>query len=429
MCQRSIYSAVLDEEIQVQRLLVRLGEFLPHSLPLVRRLQFRKLEEEENAGKVWVALAPAVDDDGDDDDDDDAGDELVKEWLWSPPSGSRVCWIAAHVNITNPGQTQVWVFASWEKDFNEQRQENEVALQSVTSDIAVPPTAPPRVLPHVGDSKSPSSLPSEQVRISLLHALMAYINRHLVPQLPMSPPDSWSGLQRAGKIVSIPYRRSKVIFGTVHKDALVSLIMQQYGDRVTRTDPGYLKFVFERHLRSVLIPSTKISLSKNGERESELEFRPLERRHLQTVMDRTAIPRTMETLSSLISTGLFWKSESASPSFLDCGCDQSDMPIAWGFLGKDASLSSLHTEDLWRGRSLAAAVGNELIRRQDEVFYDAIDANTNPDTQKNEDRKEAVRWSHTDVSASNVGSRRVMEKLGGKVMWTVAWVEVDLEGI
>ena len=36
-------------------------------------------------------------------------------------------------------------------------------------------------------------------------------------------------------------------------------------------------------------------------------------------------------------------------------------------------------------------------------------------------------WGHADIREDNLGSRRVMEKVGGRAMWVDYWVETELE--
>jgi RimJ/RimL family protein N-acetyltransferase len=41
--------------------------------------------------------------------------------------------------------------------------------------------------------------------------------------------------------------------------------------------------------------------------------------------------------------------------------------------------------------------------------------------------EEGELWVHANVLANNGASRRVLEKLGGEVGWTVKWTVVELE--
>ena len=107
-------------------------------------------------------------------------------------------------------------------------------------------------------------------------------------------------------------------------------------------------------------------------------------------------------MSSLFSVGVFYKNEPT--------------PVGWGFLGKDASLTSLHTEPEHRGKGLAPLISKERVRHEQECFLTP-----------GEEAEGEVQWAHADVDEGNVASRRVMEKMGGKQYWGVAWIEVELK--
>lgn len=101
--------------------------------------------------------------------------------------------------------------------------------------------------------------------------------------------------------------------------------------------------------------------------------------------------------------------------------DEPD-PIAWGFVGIDASLTTLHTEPEHRRKSLAVSLARELLRMQAECFK-----TPNHEGDEGEGRVDGgEKWGHADVLEANKASRRVMEKAGGEVMWRDCWVEVEL---
>ena len=253
-----------------------------------------------------------------------------------------------------------------------------------------------------------------EIRNALLNGLVAYIKADHIPYLdPSAPPESWQTLQRTGKIISLPYRRSKVLFGTVHEQAVIALMKQGVlADGIAREDLSYLKYMFERPMEVQAPEDRIIKLKSRADGRGEnFELRSLSKDHLQVVMDRTIIPRTMETLASLENIGLFKHRLGGDEEAGD------EMPIAWGFLGKDASVTSLHTEDNWRGQGVALILAEELIRKSANAFCNA----------EADDKPREVIYGHADVSEKNMGSRRVMEKLHGQIMWKVAWIEVDLD--
>ncbi len=256
-------------------------------------------------------------------------------------------------------------------------------------------------------------------RKALMMALLfTYISTELIPLASESPSEEWLGLERTGKYLSKPYSRDKVLFGTV-SEKLWGVLPREAR---TRTDAGYWKYIF------------KIDSGAHVEDDSQGEgvfarslpegysFGMMKNENLQTVLDRTPIPRTLSTLRQYVSVGLFHVS--------------STEPIGWGFLGKDASLSSLHTEPQHRGKGLAVALGAELLRRQHIVTSsEEPQPIGGKDTRQANGQTEDVEatkggsytWAHADVSKSNTASRRVMEKLGGKPTWMVMWTEVEIQ--
>ena len=192
------------------------------------------------------------------------------------------------------------------------------------------------------------------------------------------------------------------------------------------------------------------SVTKNEALPDGYHFGPIkdDDDHLNLVLSRTVIPRTLATLRQLGSVGVFYDGETyptvqeyeaelhdhhtaavrgtdtRSAREIELSTNVPDamdlskklekvnqQPVAWGFLGKDASLTSLHVESRHRGRGLAGAVTQKLFSMQTEVF------------------SEGTTMGHADVFESNTPSRRVMEKLGGKNQWVVVWAEVDVQRI
>ena len=163
---------------------------------------------------------------------------------------------------------------------------------------------------------------------------------------------------------------------------------------ITRGDANYDKWVFG--------PDVVARLNEEVELPERYTFGELGEHQLATVLERSVIPRTMQTMRELGSVGIFWKGEA----------------VGWGFVSKDGSLSSLHTEVEHRGRGLAMGVARELMRRSKGWF----------DVGKDEvvEGERGAGWVHSDVSEDNMSSWRVMEKLGGRKMWRLSWIEMDL---
>ncbi|KIX04211.1 uncharacterized protein Z518_07765 [Rhinocladiella mackenziei CBS 650.93] len=231
--------------------------------------------------------------------------------------------------------------------------------------------------------------------------------------MAITPPPDWLELQRTGKTVSIPFSRTKVLFGPVNEG-----LPHYFPDHArARIDAANLKYVFSLnhdHHNNGDDTEGQNQVQSGGEQENNVlpenySFADLRDSDLQLALDRTHIPRTLNTLRRLVSVGLFYNAKSSSDS--NSG---PRSPVGWGFLGKDASIPSLHIKPEHRGEGLVVCLSKELINRQEKESAFAVSG------------KKGGRWAHADVSWNNVNSRRVMEKLGGKSMWTVAWTEVDL---
>lgn len=375
---------------QVPLLLSRLDSLMPYSIPMVGRIQFHLDQPVSKTARIFIAVAS-----GDVNDDGVGTSGWLDGWLSSAhdvglPAGSETKttpttlsppssqpWIAAHIDLVSYGQTQVWLFASWEHP------SHSVRLSACHPD-------------HSFDSDSNSAPVTTCVHTSLMTCLFAHISRHLVPEMPTSPPPDWLTLKRTGKYLTTPFSRDKVLFGTVNET-----LSRWFPDRArARTAPSHCKYIFspetlrgaldvERGPTGSAIPANPVPLPEG------YRFASMREQDLQVVLDRTQVPRTLDTMRPLVSVGLFHSSAAE--------------PIGWGFLNKDGSIASLHTEPAHRGQGLAVALSRELL------------------WQRARQRGGEPSWAHADVAHSNRASRRVMEKLGGRVMWTVMWTEVHLE--
>ncbi|OIW34477.1 hypothetical protein CONLIGDRAFT_638833 [Coniochaeta ligniaria NRRL 30616] len=105
------------------------------------------------------------------------------------------------------------------------------------------------------------------------------------------------------------------------------------------------------------------------------------------VKSRTKIPKRDDTMLMVPSTVIRGEDGTA---------------IAWGYLGVDGSVSTLHVEEPYRGRGLAKALTGRLLReRLRELGDDG--------------------WCSTDISTTNLQSQGVFKSIGGKPAWTVSW--------
>ena len=365
---------------QIHLLLQALHTYLPYSLPLYRRFQFHLSHPNPPFAQVFNSFSPLS--------------PLSKErlsaerWLLlackQEQDAEQVPWICSHIDLSAAGQTQVWVFANWE-------------------------------LPRI--QKQQATLQTLNERGRLLQALFEKIYDRDVPLIPETGP---KGLLQAKKVgrEDVPFSRTKVLFGALNV-CVRSLIPEGTGERL---DGGTVHYLFpqEKVIMRAYDPylkylfPTKSSCEPREEQNGtephttlppDYTFGPMQYQYLQMVLDRTDIPRGLDTMSSFFGIGLFYK--------------QDPTPVGWGFLGKDASLTSLHTEPEHRGKGLAVLLSKELFRRQNEHFRTIGD----------KDAQAEVDWAHADVAEYNLASRKVMEKIGGTVEWEDCWIDVELESL
>lgn len=382
-----VSSAVLAET-DISALISRLHPLLPYPIPLYRRLQFHLKHPNPASARAFLALTSL---------------DNIQTWLHSPDTSEpRSAFLAAHIDLSCAGETQIYVFASWE---------------------------PP--------AEKGSLQPTDDIKKSLIDALFKTLatDPTFIPALPKEPPESHQLLTRTRKLVTL-YSPSKILFGALHSTAFDVIPKHAHA----RTDPGFVKYIFAP-------PKSTHSDTEDEQLPEGYRFGPIKDNddHLNLVLSRTVIPRTLATLRQLGSAGIFYDGESY-PTIDAAEQDQHDphttairgsdpctareielsanavdansvagilekinrQPVAWGFLGKDASLTSLHVEPRHRGKGLAGRVTRRLFAMQEDVFG------------------KGTGMGHADVFEGNGASRRVMEKLGGEGRWVVVWAEVNV---
>ncbi|GAB1310443.1 hypothetical protein MFIFM68171_00653 [Madurella fahalii] len=85
-------------------------------------------------------------------------------------------------------------------------------------------------------------------------------------------------------------------------------------------------------------------------------------------------------------------------------------PVAWGFMGLDGSLVTLHVEEPYRQLGLAKAVACKLMRENLEDYGDDG-------------------WGAADVFVLNHKSQALCKSIGGKLGWTISWAMLDLYSV
>ncbi|KAJ5192748.1 hypothetical protein N7449_008890 [Penicillium cf. viridicatum] len=256
-----------------------------------------------------------------------------------------------------------------------------------------------------------------------LLALLAYVKTNMLP----------SYLSYLANVPLIPAPDPQAfLIGSLHT-GLFSLL-QQSGSytlsdpipniRVHRfDDPPYYKYFFRRSEfspeaesgRSADLPFVDLSLP-SGYRFHDREGREgVLSKHLDLVQSRTHVPRPRTLLSKIPGMAVYLDSSSS---------DADEMPIAWGFLGVDGALATLHVEPEHRGRGLAAPLSKAIMRRG--MAVDGVFGAGSVNSEDSQTRERVGAWAHTEVAGYNNASRRVMEKIGGQVLTTVTWTVIEL---
>ncbi|KAJ6178588.1 Acyl-CoA N-acyltransferase [Penicillium mononematosum] len=188
-------------------------------------------------------------------------------------------------------------------------------------------------------------------------------------------------------------------------------------------DPPYYKYFFRRSDfspdeesgRSADLPFADLSLPA-GYRFHDREGREgVLSKHLDLVQSRTHIPRPRAKLSTMPGVAVYSDSGSS---------DADEMPIAWGFLGMDGALATLHVEPEHRGRGLAVPLSKAIMRRGMSV--DGVFGAGSVNSEDSQTRERVGTWAHAEVAGYNNASRRVMEKIGGQLLTTVTWTVIEL---
>ncbi|QDS67812.1 hypothetical protein FKW77_007100 [Venturia effusa] len=182
--------------------------------------------------------------------------------------------------------------------------------------------------------------------------------------------------------------------GTMLKDAIPAGMLNYM-------DIWYLKFLFKTS-----------RLPDNVDAPEGFRWGKVRPQDFALVRSRTSIPRQDRTLALLPSLALFPKTTK--------GVKEEDVsPVAWSFLGPDASLTSLHCEPEYRGKGFAKVLARKLFR--EGGFGNRV-----KDT---EEEIDGGRWAHADVALDNVASQAVCKGLGGEESWNVVWIRIDLDRV
>ncbi|RAH40237.1 uncharacterized protein BO95DRAFT_425151 [Aspergillus brunneoviolaceus CBS 621.78] len=393
-------------------ILPRLQSQLPYSIPLLRRIQHHLAYPTSTA--TVLATFPA--------------EEEEEPWL------------TAYIDLHAGRETQVVIYSSAEAD------------SSVDVDVSLPSSTthapgPKSTGTETGSQRSLSLLSSQHtqtIRRQLL-ALFQHIKTHLLPaytahlaaadpvtttatktdhQLPPPPPQAFLiGNLHTGLLAVLlagptptPTETDEHALAAVYTSGVGSASFVP-GQKVHRYDHApYVKYLFGRE--EVVCPRDggggSAATGQDGFRFHTRDGRQgVQPQHFALVRSRTVIPRSDATLAMLPGAAVYAPTAGA-------GDGGTENPVAWAFLGPDGSLATLHVEAEYRGQGLAGRVAREAMRRG--MVEDGRWWNGNGEEDKTGDGM----LVHTNVAMGNGASRRVMEKLGGRVGWTVTWTVVEV---
>ncbi|KAL4785394.1 hypothetical protein BJX76DRAFT_366971 [Aspergillus varians] len=384
-------------------LLTHLSTHLPHSGPLLRRIQHQTTHPSPTA-QVLASFPPESD----------------------PESEPGTPWLAAYADIPKGPDTQVWLFSS---------------LETKTS------TASASASTHDETNNTTLSISTndkETIKLHLLDLFTLIRTRFIPPYLDWlssqpQPPIQPPAVAKDEGVKKIPpHAHTSILLGTVHK-ALVELVCELAAESKVWIHRGqdvfYAKYCFpltsfNNDNDNTIRPDPAFQL-RDGSRYRFTDsngISGIQEHHLDLVKNRTNIPRSKRALLAMGGVALYSDdSDSHSHSLASASASAGagvekekgtgEMPMAWAFLGFDGSLSTLHVEPEHRGKGLGGIVGREVMKRGVDFFE--------PDSHAQRDSGEE--WFFADVAVQNLASRRVMEKMGGKVGWTVAWMVVEVD--
>ncbi|RAK86906.1 hypothetical protein BO79DRAFT_246548 [Aspergillus costaricaensis CBS 115574] len=411
------------------QLLPLLRSHLPHSLPLLRRIQHEIAHPSPTAVILTTFSGPASSS-ASSPVSPSASGESIPELVSNPglvsvpgprvpdtatplapdtavpavPSDpeSFVPWLIAYVDLNAGRENQVMVYSSLERT---------ASIPSTSTSTSPEPSSPGDTTGSDSGSNSNTStipittLPPQHqplLRTQLL-SLLHHIKQHLLPPYLTTLSQSPSTQTQPQDHQLSPPPPTAFLFGNLHTGLFSTLLNTNTsyslaqatspadfipGIKVHRfSQPAYVKYLLPREVICHQ-PQDK----ERGNLPPGFHFSDgcIPRKNLGLVRSRTVIPRSEETLAKLRSCAVYGDG------------DVTQTPVAWAFLGTDGSLATLHVEEEVRGLGLAGVVGREVMRRgieEDEGLNDG--------------------WMHSNAAEDNLASRRVMEKLGGTVGWTI----------
>lgn len=343
-------------------LLPHLLPLLPSTLPLVRRIQFHLSSPH---AKVLATFPPS-----------------------HTPSATPLPFSACWVDRTRRPETECWIFSTYETSHNASTPQPHAAIP--TPEAATARAQLLALLLAIAETPWPKSVEEEEQE--------------------GDGEEEWPLLI----IGSVHISLLPLLAGNEPFPASSSVISRQRARGTRNGGASVLGGVSGAYTKWIVPPSVSVSdpVSTTGPAGGEAKgnlppgcsFSGIQREELARVVASTKIPRSEATLARLGGV---------------CVRDAGGRVVGWGFLGVDGSLSSLFTEEGYRGQGLAKAVAGALVEglggmgeRPVKMGYRGIG--------------DGEGWAHSDIDADNKGSAAVARAIGGRVGWECRWISVDL---
>ncbi|GAW22910.1 hypothetical protein ANO14919_124560 [Xylariales sp. No.14919] len=279
--------------------------YLPHSLPLIRRLRFATRFHggiTEHARILWCSRLSLEDHlavghrsvDGEIEAGKEAGVDKKWEEIEAPCA-------AAYLDFSRGPETELWIYSSMERRLGRKTDDDKEGLND-------------------GDRQRDEIA----CAVALLREVKNQQDLYFVP----------------GSTQAMEREFPTILVGSLNEVLRERLVAREVGMAIVSTGL-YDKWVFKvDELPDVALPETL------GDSQ-RWAWDTVRREDIPFILSRSKIHRRERTVKLLASTALYL---------------EDSTPIAWAFLGPDSSLSSLHCEEPYRGRGIAKAVAVKLLR-------------------------------------------------------------------
>ena len=365
--------------------------FLPHSLPLLRRIQFRHRSPHRTLLASFAPSAPRLPTLPNGTPERQRQSGTVEKDAPTPRP-----FVVAFVDRSRAPETECWIFTSFE-------------LSAVRT-----AQGHGRINSHDGDRRQ--RVDNHETGRDGVVAREAKVKEEAEEEEEVTKAhlsalfDRISSLPRPAHVK--PDERQILLVGAVHSSLLPLLASAGW---LEWCSVPWQKWIFSSTSATCPFSSGREHGTDPVGGKSELPsgcwFGHVPPEGLELVRQRSAIPRSVSTLRNLAGVAVF-----AAPTGPDdCpgveGSGQGEM-VAWGFIGVDGSINALHVESPWRGLGLAKAILHKLLQQRD--FGGWFEGNEDGYT------------GHADVHRDNRASLAVCARLGAWYGWDVHWVSVNL---